>query len=166
MSSIIFIENDFVSFRKAWIRISHLVVVEFSLVEKHSNLTVEEQQTELFEASLMSLRFENSSSVENNCGTNESWTLQSILYIWLVIQCFLLKVGVMKLGQASRLKHQVTYLVIGKSVIYVIDRVGPLRGSEFKCYSISDFSNAGSGAKRFYALRGKLYRIISVYRGK
>lgn len=96
MSSINFIENDSVSFyRKAWILFSHLVAVEFLLVEKHNKLTVEKLQTELFEASLMSLRFENSSSVENtDRGTNESWTFQSILYISLVIQCFLLKVGV------------------------------------------------------------------------
>ena len=95
MSSINFIENDSVSFyRKAWILFSHLVAVEFLLVEKHSKLTVEKLQTELFEASLMSLRFENPSSVENNRGTNESWTFQSSLYISLVIQCFLLKVGV------------------------------------------------------------------------
>ena len=165
MSSVIFIEKDFVSFRKARILLPHLVAAELSLVEKHSKLTVEKLQTAPFEASLMSLRFENSSSVENSCGTNESWTLQSILYIWLVIQCFLLKVGVQKLGQASWLKHQVTYLVLRQSVIYVIDwgLCGAVRAN---CYSISDFAKAGAGAKRFYALRGKLDRIKSVYGGK
>lgn len=51
---------------------SYLVVAEFSLVEKHSKPTAEKLQTELYETSLMSLRFANSSiSLESTCGTNE-----------------------------------------------------------------------------------------------